>query len=343
MYRKSLIALGAAVVVSLALSGCSGSAAADPDAAEVTSIRYQGAPNSVGLIEVAAELGYLDDLTLDWVSNTTSGPQSIQSVATDETDIGGAFSGAVVNLIEAGAPVTAVINYYGEDDLTFTGYYVLDDSPIRTARDLIGKKIGVNTLGAHHEAVITTYLQDSGLTPQEIAQVELVVVPPNDTELAVRRDQLDVGTLGGVLQDNAVAVGGLRALFTDIGVVGGPFDAGQYVLRNDFIEANPTTSKKLVTGIAKAIEWQRDTPVDEVIATFTKIIDERGRNESTATLKYWKSVGIARTGGEITDEDFTRWAGWLKESGAVTTKLNPASYYTNAFNGLLDGTATAKD
>ncbi|SEN78231.1 ABC transporter substrate-binding protein [Cryobacterium luteum] len=337
MNRKPLTTLGTAILVALAAplftSGCSGSAAADT---EITTIRYQGAPNTVSLIELAGELGYLGDLDLDWVSNTTSGPQSIQSVATDETDIGGAFSGAVVNLIEAGALVTAVINYYGEDEKTFTGYYVLEDSPIHTARDLIGKKIGVNTLGAHHEAVIRTYLQASGLSPNEIARVELVVVPPNDTELAVRRGQLDVGTLGGVLQDNALAVGGVRALFTDIGVVGGAFDAGQYVLRNDFIDANPATSKKLVTGIAQAIEWQRKTPVDEVIATFTKIIDERGRNENTSTLKYWKSVGIARTGGEITNQDFTRWAGWLKESGAVTTRLTPSDYYTNELNGLLD-------
>lgn len=79
MYQKSLTAFGAAVALALLVSGCSGSAAAD--APEVTTIRYQGAPNSVSLIEVAAELGYLDDLDLDWVSNTTSGPQSIQSVA----------------------------------------------------------------------------------------------------------------------------------------------------------------------------------------------------------------------------------------------------------------------
>ena len=46
---------------------------------------------------------------------------------------GGAFSGAVVKLIEAGAPVKAVINYYGEDAKSFNGFYVKEDSPIRTA------------------------------------------------------------------------------------------------------------------------------------------------------------------------------------------------------------------
>ena len=194
-------------------------------------------------MEVAEDLGYLGDVKLEWVSNTTSGPQSIQSVATDQTDIGGAFTGAVIKLIEAGAPVQAVINYYGEDKETFTGYYVEEGSPIKTARDLIGKKIAVNTLGAHHEAVITTHLKNSGLTPEEIKQVQLVVVPPNETEVALRKKQVDVGTLGGVLQDRALAEGGIRALFTDVGVIGGPFDAGQYVLRKDFLAKNPETSR----------------------------------------------------------------------------------------------------
>lgn len=236
-------AAAAVVAVTVALSGCGGPAAAEKAAgegrSEVKTVRYQGSPNTVALVEVAEDLGYLGDVKLEWVSNTTSGPQSIQSVATDQTDMGGAFTGAVIKLIEAGAPVKAVINYYGEDKETFTGYYVEEGSPIRTARDLIGKKIAVNTLGAHHEAVITTHLKNSGLTAEEIKQVQLVVVPPNETEVALRKKQVDVGTLGGVLQDRALAEGGLRALFTDVAVIGGPFDAGQYVLRNDFLARNP--------------------------------------------------------------------------------------------------------
>jgi ABC-type nitrate/sulfonate/bicarbonate transport system substrate-binding protein len=67
----------------------------------------------VTLPELAEDLGYLGNVKLKWVGNTISGPASIQSAATGATDFGGAFAGAVVKLIEAGAPVTAVINYYG--------------------------------------------------------------------------------------------------------------------------------------------------------------------------------------------------------------------------------------
>ena len=334
--KLPLLSVAAAVVLALTVSGCGGSAEAvqsgqaNQGGTEVKELRYQGSANNVTFPELAADLGYLGDLKLNWVGNTTSGPQDIQSAATNQTDFGGAFAGAVVKLIEAGAPVKAVTNYYGSDQKTFNGYYVKADSSIRSAKDLIGKKIAVNTLGAHHEAVINTWLTKNGLSQDEIKQVQLVPLTPNDTEEAIRRGQVDVGTLGGVLQDRAIEAGGLRSLFSDVDLFGS-FAGGQIVLRNDFIEKNPNTTHTFTTGVAKAIKWAAETPREEVIARFTKIIESRGRNESTANLKFWKSPGVPDA-GVIKDEDFTRWEAWLNSSGIVRGNLTPSKYYTNDFN-----------
>lgn len=342
----TIMSAAAAVVIAMTVSGCGGAAeageagggsapAGSSGANEVKELRYQGWANTVSLPELAQDLGYLGDVKLNWVGNTISGPQDIQSAATGQTDFGGAFAGAVVKLVEAGAPVTAVINYYGEDEKTFNGFYVKDDSPIRTARDFIGKKIAVNTLGAHSDAVINTYLQKNGLSADEIKQVQLVVVPPNDTEEAIRRGQVDAGALGSILQDKAVAAGGLRSVFSDFEFFG-TFAGGPYVLRNDFIAKNPNTTRTFTTGVAKAIEWERSTPREEVIARFTKILAERGRNENPAALQYWKSVGVPAK-GEIKDEDFTRWGKWLKDTGIIKGDLDPKKLYTNQYNGLVTG------
>ncbi|GAA2203449.1 ABC transporter substrate-binding protein [Sinomonas flava] len=331
----SIAGAALAAVLAAAVSACSGPAAATGAGQETTELRYQGSANNVTLPELAQDLGFLGDVKLVWVGNTTSGPQDIQSAATGQTDFGGAFTGAVVKLAEAGAPVKAVVNYYGEDEKTFNGFYVKDDSPIRTARDLIGRKVAVNTLGAHSEAVLDTWLEKNGLTPEEIRQVQLVVLPPNDTEEAVRRGQVDVGVLGGVLQDNAVAGGGLRSLFSDYALFGA-FAGGQYVFRSDFIAKNPDTVRAFTTGVAKAIEWERTTPRETVIERFTQIIEKRNRGESTKNLKYWKSVGVPRA-GIITDTDFTRWDAWLNRAGIVGGPITPSKYYTNEFNDLAKG------
>lgn len=335
-----LFTAATAVILSMAVSACGGPATADGGGGkEVTTLRYQGSANSVTLPELAADLGYLGNIKLDWVGNTISGPQDIQSAATNQTDFGGAFTGAVVKLADAGAQITGVVNYYGSDAKTFGGYYVLNNSPIHTARDLIGKKIGVNTLGGQSEAVIHTYLLNSGLSEAEIKQVQLVVLPPNDTEQAVRRGQVDVGALGGVLQDHAVAAGGLRSLFSDYKLFG-TFPGGQYVFRNDFIAQNPDTVRTFTTGVAKAIQWETDTPRQQVIARFTKIIQARGRNESTDALKYWKSVGVPDA-GIIQNKDFTLWESYLKETGVISGALQPEKYYTNKFNELATSTDVA--
>ncbi|MGX1073589.1 ABC-type nitrate/sulfonate/bicarbonate transport system substrate-binding protein [Bradyrhizobium elkanii] len=174
---------------------------------EKTEIRYQGWAGQVTFTELAEDLGYLAPLKLKWVGNTISGPQDIQTVVTGDIDVGGAFYGAIIKLIAAKAPIKAVVGYYGSDANTYYGYYVKDDSPIKTARDLIGKKVAVNTLGAHLEFVLREYLARNGLGAGEAKQVTLVAVPPVTGEQALRQGQVEVSALSGVLRDKALERG----------------------------------------------------------------------------------------------------------------------------------------
>ncbi|OXM43492.1 ABC transporter substrate-binding protein [Amycolatopsis alba] len=335
---KKPVPLIAALLAGLALSGCGASASPSGVAGqpEKLELRYQGSANNVTFPELAEDLGYFGPVKLKWVGNTISGPQDIQSAATDQTDFGGAFTGAVAKLVDAGAPIKAVVNYYGSDEKTFLGFYVKEDSPIRNPRDLIGKKVGVNTVGANLEAALDTWLKRSGLSDAEIDQVQLVVLPPINTEQALRNGQIDVAALNGVLQDRALSVGGVRPIVKDVEAFG-PYNGGPYVLRTDFIKKYPETTKTFVTGVAKAIEWARTTPRDEVIARFTKIIQNRGRNENTETLKYWKSTGVTK-GGLISDNDYTLWTDWLKQSGFIKNdQVDLKKIYTNEFNPFREG------
>lgn len=309
---------------------------ASSNGTETKTLRYQGSAGQVTLPELAEDLGYLGDVKLNWVGNTISGPQDIQSAATGQTDFGGAFNGAVVKLALAGAPIKSVITYYGSDAVSYNGFYVLTDSPISTARDLIGKKIGMNTLGAHSEAILDIYLQRNGLTADEIKQVEPLVIPPVNTEQSLRQKQIEVGVLGGIFRDKAVAAGGVRPLFSDFGLLGA-FNAGTYVLTKSFIARNPNTVRTFVTGVAKAIEWSRTTPLPQVVDRMTAIVKRRNRNESADALKYWKSYGVAATGGAIEEKDLSLWLDWLKGRGELKQDVRLPDIYTNEFNGLAGG------
>ncbi|TAP25664.1 ABC transporter substrate-binding protein [Arthrobacter sp. S41] len=318
----------------LLLASCTASAhGTDLKNADGTvNVRYEGAANTVTLIELAAGLGYLDGIKLEWVGNNSSGPLSIQNTATGETDIGGAFAGAVVKLQEAGSPVTAVASYYGSNDDYFVGFYAAKDGGIKEARDLIGKTVAVNTLGAHSEAVIHTYLKAQGLSPDEIDQVQLVVLPPTDTEQAVRTHQVDVGALSGAAQVHAVKQGDLREVFRDTEVFDN-FNGGEYVLRDDFIAEYPEAAHALATGTAKAANWASSHSREEVLRKLTDIIESRDRGEDVEALQYFNGYGVGKN-APISDEDFSRWSEWLKSTGIVDGEITPSEYYTNEFNDL---------
>jgi ABC-type nitrate/sulfonate/bicarbonate transport system substrate-binding protein len=316
-----------AIAITLGLSGHAFAAAL-----ENTELRYQGWAGQVLFPELAEDLGYLAPVKLKWVGNTISGPQDIQTAATGDVDFGGAFYGAIIKLIAARAPIKAVIGYYGSDDNTWQGYFVKDDSPIASARDLIGKKVAMNTLGAHLEFVLREYLARGGLTAAEAKQVTLVVVPPVTGEQALRQGQVEVTTLGGVLRDKALERGGIRKLFSDRDLFGN-FTGGAYVLRDRFIKENPEAARRFVEGVARAIEWARVTPPDEVRARFERIIAERRRNEDASSIKYWKSTGVANTGGYITDNELQVWIDWLVKDGVLKPgQVKASALYTNAFN-----------
>ncbi|WP_294765904.1 ABC transporter substrate-binding protein [uncultured Rhodoferax sp.] len=334
---RRIYKLLAAAVVALGIS----SQALAQEALEVTEIRYQGTVGQVIWIELAEHLGYLAPLKAKWVGNTISGPQDVQAVVSNDIDIGGAFNGALVKLIAKRAPVKAVLGYYGVDDNTWSGYYVKSDSPIKTARDLLGKKVAMNTLGAHHDFIVREYLERNKITDEEAKQVTFVITPPVTGEQALRQNQVEVTTLGGILRDKALERGGIRPLFTDRELFGN-FTAGSYVLRTRFIEQNPKASKHLVSALARSIEWARNTPPAQVRATFESIIKARGRAESADAIQYWKSTGIPSVGGVILDKDLQVWIDWLvKEDLIKPGQIKPTDLYTNALNSYAAGAKVA--
>lgn len=319
----------------LVITGCGNKKTSNAEVSkklEKVELRYQGSVNSVTFPELAQDLGYLDPIKLKWVGNTISGPQDIQTAVTGDTDFGGAFNGAIAKLKAANAPIKSVIGYYGVNEDTYSGFFVLDGSPIKNARDLIGKKVGMNTMGAHHEFMLKEYLHRNGLTNDEIKKVTLVVLPPVNTEQSLRQKQIDVAVLGGILRDKAVERGGIHPLFSDYDLFG-KFTAGSIVMTEKFLKDNPNTAKKFVEATAKAIQWAQTTPREEVIARYEKIIKERGRSEDTTNLQYWKSTGIAGKGGQISEKEFSVWIDWLIKDGQLKKgQIKAKDLYTNEFN-----------
>jgi ABC-type nitrate/sulfonate/bicarbonate transport system substrate-binding protein len=342
--RKTAVLLTLALIaLATALAACGGSgsdATADGGGStssggggdEPTTIRYQFTAGYISPIEVAEKLGYLGDLELKSVGAVTGGPESIQAVATGQSDLGGAFPSAIIKLIAAGGPVKAVIGQFGADKYAFSGLYVAEDSSIHSAKELIGKKIGVNTLGANSEAVLHLWLKKEGLSKEEIEAVDLVVIPPVNGEEALDQGQLDGVILGGATREKAERDGGVRRMFKDTEFLGSYLNTAT-VLSDSFIEDHPVATKELVGGLAKAVHYMQTEPPATVVKLGEEIAAERGREEDDEIIKYWKSVGIPGEGGLILPREFPLWIKYLEEEGELEPgKVKVAETYTNEFN-----------
>jgi len=327
--------LGWVLLASLA-AACSRAQGTAPRAAdgeyEVRELRYQGGANTVTFPELAEDLGYLAPLELNRVGDTISGPQDIQAAVTGDVDFGGAFNGAIINLVAAKAPIVAVISMSFMDEQSYNGFYVLEDSPIHNARDLIGKKVAMNTVGAHSEFMLREWLLRQGLTRDEIKQVTLLVLPPLNAEQALRQKQAEVVVLGGILRDKALERGGLRKLFSDFELFG-HLSTATYVLRRDFIKNHPKAARKFVEATARAIEWTRQQPREVVVARLKNIITQRRRGENPALVDYWHASTADVPGGLIQPYDFQVWIDWLVKDGQLRPDIvHAADLFTNEFN-----------
>jgi ABC-type nitrate/sulfonate/bicarbonate transport system substrate-binding protein len=322
----TVIAAALSVVVAACGSSTNGTSAAP------TVIRYQQGEGIISPLELASYLGYLGSLRIDSVGTVLGGPADIQAVATGSSDVGGAFNGSIGKALVAGAKIKAVIGYYGSNADSYDGLYVTAKSAIHSARDLIGKTVGVNTLGANATEVIDLWLAKEGLTPAQIKQVDYVVVPPTDADQALREGRLDAVLLSGAGRVLAVHQGGIRLLMTDTGLLG-PYTGGSLVLRDDFIQQYPKVAAEVVKGLARAIHWLQTTPSAQVIPVAEKIADQHGRTTDSTWLKYWQSQGVAESGGYIKPADFSTWIKAMTISGQLKPgQISVGQVYTNQFN-----------
>ena len=321
------------VVLGFALMlGCTAQRTGEDVADGKLVIRYEGSPGNVTLTELAEDLGFLEPLRLEYMGNNmTGGPHSIQAVLTGDLDVGGSFNGAIVKLVASGAPLVSVISAYGTDEKSYQGFYSLEGSGIRAPRDFIGKKVTINTLGAHAEFALREYLARGGLSKSDIDQVTLVALPASNGELALRERQVDVACLSTIYRDKALERGGLELVFSDLQLFGS-FNAGSTVMSKRFVAEHPDSARRYVEGVGRVIEWARESSRETVVARMRAIIQKRGRNEDDSIVRYWSSTTIPSTRGVLRDADFQMWIDWLERDGQIAKgRITPAEIFTNEF------------
>lgn len=328
----------ATLLALVALSGCQAlGATTERSEAEAMTIRYHSGPGLVNHLELADALGYYDGtgIELDNLGPVAGGPELLRSVATNQTDVAvGPFHGATARVVSTGVSLKAVAATYGSTDRGRRGMEVtvLEDSDIRSAKDLIGRSVAVNTLGANAEAVLDTWFAREGLSQEQIDEVTLVPLPGINTEAALRSGKVDAALLYGASKDFALKQGGLRTLVADIEMLG-DYNGGSYTLRTSFMDAHPELTRTLVEGLTRAIRFEQTHDVAEVQEALSAWLEAQGRADEIETLEQWRGNGVATPGGVLSENDFDLWIDWLAAERQIDVdNIEISQLFTNEFN-----------
>jgi len=339
---RSRLAAAAAAALAVAglLSACGASADDVAAAGGKYTIRYQAGSGQISLPELASALGYLPDITLKNIGAVTGGPAAMQALATGQVDIANSYVGAVANQIANGTKITAVVASYGSDDQQYTDWVVRDDSDIKSARDLIGKKVAVNTLGAQAEATLDLWFKKEGLTSAEIKKVTLVPIAGVGATEAFVNGQVDAVSVTPASRPLVEKSVKIRTLFRDTDVFG-TFNGGSWEMSNDFLAKHADIATELVTGIGKAQQYAKTHPIADVLSVYDTWLKSHGQAAAVAADASIKSTGIISQCGLLSDKDFTKWTEWLQDKGFIKGNLDASALYTNKYNKCAAGSAQA--
>ncbi len=269
---------------------------------------------------------------------SSGGTTTLQALLADNIDVCTESAWPpYINIIARGGKIKALLGIAvgtKDNEGGTQGVLVLDDSPIHTIKDLAGKRIAVNVLGAEADYVIRLFLKKNGLS---ISQVELVAAPTEQHEQLLRSRQVDAAYILRVFYDLAVANGGIRQIpGTTNFETKGESVMSALSFRNDFIEKHPDTVRKYLRAYdasRRIIYAEFKKNPDRVKKAFADISVKKGSNPLLA--KYFRATLWTPDYPFIADKDVQWWLDRFIEDGLLKPgQLKPSDIYTNEFNPL---------
>jgi len=248
-----------------------------------------------------------------------SGPPMNDSIANGETDICLYGDVPTVSAIEAGCTREVVgISAQAADSYAMV---VSNNSPIKSAADLKGKKVATNLSSTGHN-MVDKYLSTAGLT---INDIELVSATPADMSYMVRNGIVDAISVWEPSITRLVDNGDCRILAqgSDCGLEG----VNTIVGRKDYCEANPEVVETVLKEYKKAADNISDTS-DETWEYVAKYLGLDVSQVKSMLPKYRFTVDITKKDIESLNDtiNFLTRIGKLDKSYDISEYCN-SNYY----------------
>jgi NitT/TauT family transport system substrate-binding protein len=288
--KRALTALTAVASV-LALAACGGGSPSGSGPASAGTGAGGGlAKISVGVIPIVdtapiwlgKEKGFFKDEGLDLdIQTATGGAAIVPGVVSGSFDF--AFSNLISVMVakDKGLDLQFVANgasTTGDPKKDVGAVVVPADSPIKSAKDLAGKKVSVNNLANIGDTTISSVVEAAGGDPKSVDFVE-VAFP--DAPAALENKQVDAAWILEPFLSAAVDKGA-RVISYNFADFDPELDIAGYFTSGDTVANDPALVKKFTTAMNKSLEYAQDNPqeVRDIVGTYTKI-DKATRDKMT--------------------------------------------------------------
>jgi NitT/TauT family transport system substrate-binding protein len=227
-----------------------------------------------GVVYLALQQGYFQEEGLN-VTPRVMGANPIAGIVGGDFDTGGVTWTAYLVATNRGV----ALHPLSEADRGASGealFMVANNSPIKTAEDLVGKKIAVITVAGACDLILNDYLQKKGLDYKSIGYT-VMGVP--DMAPTVLRGGVDAACIPEPLLSVVQAQGGLRSVFD---LFSGEYDRFPLVgfpVTEKFAESYPNTVAALQRALARGLVYAHNNPdkLRDIFPTFTTISPELAR------------------------------------------------------------------
>jgi NitT/TauT family transport system substrate-binding protein len=314
--RRPLILL-AVVAVLLVAAGC-GSSQDEPDAASggAQQVKVGIIPIlDVAPIYLGKEKGFFSSRNIELTLESGQGGAAIvPGVVSGQFQFG--FSNVTSLLIaqSRGLPLKVVSNGVastGKDMADFGGVVTRDDS-IKTAADLAGKRVAVNTLKNIGDSTIRASVRKAGGDPSSIKFVELAFP---DMPAALQADRVDAIWVVEPFLSTSLGEGG-RLVASNYVDTAPDLTVAVYFTSEQLTKSDPDLVKRFTQAMAESLAYADSHPdqARQVLTTYTQI-DEAVIQE--LTLPKWPP--------EINRESVQTLATLAVQDGLVTEQPDLAA------------------
>jgi NitT/TauT family transport system substrate-binding protein len=288
---------------------------------------YEG-PN-LGFL-VAHDQGYYRDAGLDVTITAGKGSgNTAQLVANKATQIGFADGYAASNGIAKGMEIKTVASVYRGNP---SAIMVLDDSPIKTPKDLEGRTLAM-IAGSGQFQQWPAFVKGAGL---DAAKIKIVNLTPPSLGPALISGQVDA--IGGYVQSYVpiIELRGQKKVrsfwFSDYGV---NVVSNGIIAHQDLIKSDPDLLRAFVPASIKGFLYARQHPDEaaETVKKYSETIDETIiKREFEVSWKTWVTPNTkGKPLGWGADADWASAIEVLKQYGGVTAPLTTSQLFTNDF------------